>query len=68
MLEVTVVNEAIGQTVIVKMDGYDKLTAAAARAARDMAYGKGAYVTVSDGDTTYRVTRSTRKVQWPEGY
>lgn len=68
MLEVTVTNDAIGQTVQVKLNGYDKLTASAARAARNVAYGVGAHVTVTDGETVYRVTRSTRKVQLPVGY
>lgn len=39
----------------------DALTPQMSRAARDIAFGVGAYVTVSDGSTAYRVTSTTRK-------
>jgi nitrogen fixation protein FixH len=67
MINVSVTNAAIGRTVQVELNNHDKLDAKAARAAREVAFGIGAHVTVSDGKTTYRVTRaSTRKVNYPE--
>jgi hypothetical protein len=68
MLNVSVTNEA-DQTVQVKLNNHDKLDPKAARAAREVAFGIGAHVTVSDGKTTYLVTRaSTRKVHYPEDW
>ena len=63
MLEVSV-RSASGQ-VQVRLNGYDELTARAARAARNIAYGPAAHVTVFDlgSGTAYRITRSsTRKI------
>jgi hypothetical protein len=36
----------------------DSLTASMAKAARDIAFGVGANATVSDGESSFRVTRS----------
>ena len=58
MLEVTVVSEQLNQTSMVKLSGHTRLTPRAARAARNVAHGLGAHVTVSDGEISYRVTRS----------
>ena len=64
MLEVTVVSEQLNQTSVVKLNGYDRLTPRAAVAARNIAHGLGAHVTMSDGEAIYRVTRSgARKIE-----
>lgn len=44
----------------------DKLTAKMAKAAREIAFGSGANATVSDGKTTYRVTRGGVRKQAQE--
>jgi hypothetical protein len=48
--------------VIMNGEETDRLTPAMARAAVHIAAGLGAWGTVSDGRTTYRVTSTTRKV------
>jgi hypothetical protein len=51
------------QTVQVNLNNHSTLNPTSARAARDIAFGIGAHVRVTDGSTTYRVTRSrARKV------
>jgi hypothetical protein len=44
-------------------DDADRLTPGMARAAVQIAAGLGAWGTVSDGQTTYRVTKSVRKIE-----
>ena len=61
MIDVNVTNTATGQSVQVRVN-YDTLNARAARAAREIAFGLGAHVTVTDGETTYRVTKRARKM------
>jgi len=65
MLEVSVTNDATGQTVQVKLNNHDKLNAKAAIAAREIAFGIGAHVDVTDGERTYRVTRSGARCWTP---
>ena len=63
MKQVTVSRE--GQTVIVRINAAtdnDELTPRLARRARNIAFGLGAWATVTDGDKTYRVTKSTRRI------
>lgn len=60
MLEVTVTNQATKQAVTVKINGYDSLTPKSAIAARNVAQGSG-NAAVSDGHTTYYVTKSGAK-------
>jgi hypothetical protein len=55
-----------GRTAVVRVDGYDTLTPAAARAAVDVAFGYAATATVDDGITTYRVSRNRVRLLHPE--
>ena len=63
MLEVTV--KSVNGQDRVKLNGYDKLTPGAARAAVNVSFGVAAHATVrADDGTEYRVTHSgVRKVQ-----
>lgn len=65
MLTVSVTNDTINQTVQVELNNHSQLDAKAARAAREITW-PGGNVDVTDGKTTYRVTRSgARKIHRP---
>ena len=56
MLEVTV-RSASGQTQV-QLNNYTELNTQSAKAAAEIAYGVAANATVSDGESTYLVTKS----------
>ena len=65
-MKVTVSFDAQAQRApcTVKLNNYTSLTPRSAIAARDIAAGKGANATVSDGGTAYRVTKNrARKIR-----
>ena len=63
-MKTVTVRTASGQHTVklIAADETDELTGNLARAARNIAAGVGAYATVTDGRSTYRVTKSVRRV------
>ena len=60
-IKVKVINEKQRQTLVLTLEGFDSLTARAARIARTKAFRPKAHVTVTDGIMTYRVTKGETK-------
>lgn len=55
---------SVSGSATVRLNNHENLTPTSAKAARDIAFGISANATVTDGHTTYRVTRSgVRKIK-----